>query len=104
APPVALVEEVADLGVMADEAKAVAVEGEDARLVPPVANHHVPGVRSSAGPHVERAGRAGRGEELFAVVPDVVEGRLDRVGRGVEFAERSHQSLLCLRGAVRLAG
>ncbi len=101
APYLVLLEEIAHLGVVRDEAEAVLLEHEPIRVQPAVVHGHAARVRRAAGAHVERARPARIGEELFAVVVDVVERRLDR-GGGVDFGSRGHGELLPLKfGRVR---
>ena len=84
APHFGLVEEVRDLGVVGDEMKAVVLEREVA--MPAVVQSDAPRIGLAAGAPVGRAWCAGLGENLGAVVDDVIERRLDRFGFGIDLA------------------
>ena len=98
-----LVEEIAHPGVVAHEAEAVALEREAVRREPPVAQRHPVRVRLAAGAHVERARAAGIGEQFGAVIDNVVERRLDRVGDGGKLGGHAHggNSLTAVRSVLR---
>jgi hypothetical protein len=70
---------------VARKAEAVALEREGVDVRPAVMNRHAPGVGSAAASHVLAARPRGDGEDLAAVVNDVVERGLDLVRCSVEF-------------------
>ena len=91
------VEEVGDLGVVTHEAESVALQVEFPGVRPAVVNGDAARVRRAARADIGAAGAGGDGEDLAAVVGDVVERRFDLVdrfrGRGA-FENLGHGSLL----------
>ena len=79
-PDFILVVEIAHPGRMVDEAEAVAVELEAIDLEAAVVHFHLPRVERAATAPVVGAGRTGIGEQVLAVVFDVVDGRLHDIG------------------------
>ena len=86
----ALVEEVDDPGVVADEAKAVPIERKPIPEQACIADGDAARVRRPAGAHIERTRTTRIGEQLLAVVDDIVDRRLDRLGDGFLLDHRNH--------------
>ena len=84
-PYFSLVVEIGDLGVVADETEAVAVEHEIFRQRPAVVDDDAPRVGCSSAAYILAAGPGRDGEDLAAVIDDVVERRLDGIGGDIEF-------------------
>src|SRR5262249_11781325 len=72
---------------MMDEVKAVALERKFAGMTPTVADRHTARIGLAATAHVCPAGRCGLGEDLGAVIHDVVERRLDRIRGGLRLED-----------------
>jgi hypothetical protein len=64
--------------------KAVVLQREVA--IPAIVQGNAASIGLAAGAPVGRAWRAGLGENLGAVVDDVIERRLDRIGFGIDLA------------------
>jgi hypothetical protein len=81
APHFRFVEEIAHLGVMADEMKSVALEGEFPTSA--VMEDDTTRIGLAAAAPVIRAGRTCLGEYLGAIGDDIIERRFDRLGLGI---------------------
>ena len=88
-----LVEEVGNLGVVTNEAEAVALEREVVRVRTAVVNDHAARIGRAAGARVAAAGTGDDSEDLVAVIDDVIERRFDGVGGDVELSGVSHGKL-----------
>ena len=78
---------------MADEAEAIALEHEVVRVRTAVVNDHAARVRRAAGARVAAAWTGDDGEDLGAVIDDVIECRFDGIGGDVELSGLSHGKL-----------
>ena len=106
APHLRFVEEIGDLGIVADEMKAAALEHEVP--MPAIVEGDATRIGLAAAAPVVRARRTGFREYLGAVGDDVIERHLDRLGFGIglgglrweTFDRLSHGPLLFAPGAA----
>ena len=87
--------EIGDLGVMAHEAEAVALQLKILGVRPAVMDRHRVRVRVAAAARVAAAWRGDDGVDRGAIVDDVVKRCLDGIGGNVELGSLGHDQLLC---------
>src|SRR5690242_17593969 len=85
APNFVLVVKILDFGVVAHKAKAVTLQSKIIRMGPAIVNGHAPRIRRAAGARIGTARTGDYGEDLVAVVDDVIERGFDVIGREVKF-------------------